>query len=128
MDQTSAAAIRQALAAARTGQLAEACAIAERGLAAGGDPIALNALLGMLRSDLGQPDAAVKNLEIAHAARPRDVRIAANLATALIRTGDLERVLDVATKDLAFSDPSLELARLRGYAANQLGEHSCAIE
>jgi tetratricopeptide (TPR) repeat protein len=128
IDQTTAATIREALAAARTGRLAEASAIAERGLANGGDPIALNALLGMFRSDLGQPEAAVRSLEIAHAARPKDVRIAGNLANALVRANDLARALEIAKKELAFADPMLELARLRGYIANQLGEYAAAIE
>ena len=107
IDQTTAATIREALAAARTGRLAEASAIAERGLANGGDPIALNALLGMFRSDLGQPEAAVRSLEIAHAARPKDVRIAGNLANALVRANDLARALEIAKKELAFPSDSI---------------------
>jgi tetratricopeptide (TPR) repeat protein len=128
VDDTTAAAIRDALSSARAGLLMEAAAIAERALAAGGDPVALNAILGMFRTDLGDVDAAVRHLEIAHSGRPTDVRIATNLVTALIRKNDLSRALNVASRELAFADPTLGLARLRGYAANQLGDCAAAIE
>jgi tetratricopeptide (TPR) repeat protein len=128
IDQGTATAIRQALTAAQGGRLGDACSIAERALAGGGDPVALNAMLGMFRADLGEHDAAVRHLEIARAARPNDVRIAANLTTALIRKGDFRRALEVATRELAFADGNLELARLRGFAADQVEEFEPAIE
>ena len=128
IDGTTAAAIRDALSSARAGRLVEAVTIAERALAAGGDPVALNAMLGMFRTDLGDVDAAVRHLEIAHSGRSNDVRIATNLVTALIRKNDLSRALQVASRELAFSDATLGLARLRGYAANQLGDCAAAIE
>jgi tetratricopeptide (TPR) repeat protein len=128
IDETTAAAIRQALAAARSGRLEEACSIAEHALAAGGDPVALNAMLGLFRTDLGDHRAAIRHLELARSGRPADVRIAANLATALIRNQDFERALEVATRELAFADATLNLARLRGYAADQLQNFEAAIE
>ena len=128
IDDITAAAIREALAAARSGRLSEACATAEQALARGGDPIALNAMLGMFRSDLGELQAAIGHLELAHSARPKDVRIATNLARTLVRAGDLDRAFEVATAELAFADASLELARLRGYAANQLERFEEAAE
>jgi tetratricopeptide (TPR) repeat protein len=121
-------AIRRALAAAQMGRLAEACVTAEQALAAGGDPVALNALLGMLRLDSGDHAAAVRHLEIARAARPDDIRIATNLATALIQTGDLDRALEVASTKLAFADPTLHLARIRGFIADQVGDFAAAVE
>ena len=114
---STATAIQQALAAARMGRLEEACAISARALAAGGDKIALNALLGMLRMDTGDNDLAIRHLDVAHAARPTDLRITTNLARALANAGKMERALEVAVPELAFSDPSLQLARIRGYAA-----------
>ena len=83
---------------------------------------AINALLGSLRLQAGKIDDAVRNLEIAHRGRPSDVRIATNLATALVKTGDLEGALKVARLDLALADPSLALARLVGFAANEVGD------
>lgn len=125
---TAGPALQQALAAAQAGRLQEACVIAEQALASGGDPVPLNALLGMLRTDLKDFDAAVRHLEVAHAARPSDLRIASNLAAALIQSEDLERALQVVSRELAFADPTLQLARIRGYLANQLGEFDLAIE
>ena len=128
LDEITAGAIRRALGAAQAGQLKEACAIAERALATGGDLAALNALLGSLRLQLGETEDAVRHLELAHQHRPRDIRIAANLANALLRLGLHERVLEVATRELAWSDPTLQLARLRGFAADQLLDFPAAIE
>lgn len=113
---------------ARMGRLSDACTIAERGLASGGDKIALNALLGMLRLDLGEHDAALRHLGIAHAGRPNDVRIATNYATALSASGNLERAFEVASRDLAFADKTLQLARIRGYAAQMTGRFAEAAE
>jgi tetratricopeptide (TPR) repeat protein len=128
LDEKTTSAIREALAAAQSGRVAEACLTAERALAGGGDVVALNAMLGMLRSRAGDDEAAIRHLETAHAGRPRDVRIASNLATALARTGNLERALAVASADLAFNDPLLHLARLRGFVADQLGQFDAAAE
>ena len=97
-------------------------------MASGAEVARLNALLGMLRTDLGDHEAAVGHLEIARAARPHDIRIATNLATALVRAGDLAKAYDVATLELALSDRTLQLARLRGFIANQLGDYPAAIE
>jgi tetratricopeptide (TPR) repeat protein len=128
LDNGTAAAIQQALSLARMGRLTDACTTAERALATGGDKIALNALIGMLRLDLGEHGAAIRSLEIAHAGRPNDVRIATNFATALSASGDLERALHVASRGLAFSDPTLQLARIRGYAAQMTGRFAEAAE
>jgi Flp pilus assembly protein TadD len=91
LDDKTASAIREALAAASFGRLADACAIGERALREGGDAAALQAMLGMLKTRMGDLDAAVGHLTMAHAQRPADVLIANNLATALAR---LERHRD----------------------------------
>lgn len=127
-DPNTASAIQETLGLARAGRLPDACVVAERALAAGGDKVSLNALLGMLRLDTGQNEAAIRHLEIAHAGRPADLRIATNLATALVNAGEMDRVLEVATPDLAFSDPTLQLARIRGYAAQMSGRADEAVE
>ena len=127
-DPSTASAIQETLSLARAGRLTDACAVAERALAAGGDKVGLNALLGMLRMDLGESDRAIRHLEIAHAGRPADLKITTNLATALANAGEMDRVLDVASPELAFSDPSLQLARIRGYAAQMSGKAEEAVE
>jgi tetratricopeptide (TPR) repeat protein len=128
LDETTANALRDALAAARSGRLEEACAIAERTLAGGGDPGAVNALLGMLRFDLGDYGRAVEHLEIAHERRPSDVKIATNLANALVSLERFDRAFEVASRELAFADPSLQLARIRGYVADMLLDGVSAVE
>jgi tetratricopeptide (TPR) repeat protein len=128
LDELTAGVIRQALAAAQSGRLKDACAIAEAGLAAGGDLVAINALLGTLKLDLGETEAAVRHLEFAHERRRLDVRIATNLATALVVLERFDRAFDVASRELAFADPTLQLARIRAYAADQLGDFPAAAE
>lgn len=127
-DDTSAMTIRQALAAARAGRLNEACALAERALLAGGDPVAINALLGMLRLDLGEHERAVGHLEFALQHRPSDIRIATDLAGALAALERFDRAFEVASRDLALADPTLQLARMRGAVAVQVKDLAAAIE
>ena len=77
--------IRRALASAAAGRLRDACEIGEQGLARGGDIAALNAMLGMLHFRTSNFEDAVKHLQIAHKARPRDPIVANNLASALVQ-------------------------------------------
>lgn len=127
LDDQTATAIRQALTAASRGMLADACAIGERALAGGGDVAALNAMLGMFRRQSGDIDASIRHLRIAHAARPRDLKIASNLATALAESGQHREALEVITDDLDQADRSMQLARLRGFLAQDLEEFAVAI-
>lgn len=128
LDAATVNAIRQALASAQSGRIGDACATAEQALAEGGDKVALNAMLGMLRGQAGDQKGAIRHLEIAHRARPADVRIATNLASALAAEGDLARAFEVAAPALAFSDPTRQLARMRGHVAQLLSDPAAAIE
>jgi tetratricopeptide (TPR) repeat protein len=127
IDDLTAGAIRQAVAAAAAGRLNDACAIGERALASGGDRAALNAMLGMFRTQSGEHDRAIAHLEIAHRARPSDVRIAQNLASALAHQARYQEALDIATADLGRSDSTLQLLKLRGFLAQSLEEFEMAI-
>lgn len=120
--------MRDALAAARGGRLEDACGLAEEALAAGGDPVTINALLGMARMDLGQTERAIEHLEFAHAQRPSDVRIAADLAAGLASIERFDRVLEIASRERSFADTSLQLARIRGAVAAQIGDFKTAVE
>ncbi len=128
LDDTTAGAIRQALAAAQDRRLEDACVIAERALATGGDPAALNALLGTLRVRNGDPDGALPNLEIAHNLRPDDIRIATNLATVLLALEQFDRSFEIASRERAFADPTLQLPRVRGAAALHCEDFPAAVE
>jgi tetratricopeptide (TPR) repeat protein len=128
LDESTAAVVRQALAAAQVGRIDEACITAERGLASGSDPVVLNALLGTLRLRSGELERAVGHLEFAHELRPGDVKIATSLANALVGLERYDRAFEVARSELAFNDPSLQLARVRGYVADQLLDFEAAVE
>jgi tetratricopeptide (TPR) repeat protein len=128
LDTATLTAIREALTAAQLGRVADACETAERALANGGEVVALNALLGMLRARAGDPDGAIRHLRLAHHGRPLDVKIATNLASALIDKEDYEAALAVTTPELATADISQGLLRLRGYAAQMSGNANAAIE
>ncbi|MFL6764108.1 MAG: tetratricopeptide repeat-containing sulfotransferase family protein [Sphingomicrobium sp.] len=127
LDDTTAAAIHAAVEAARAGRLGDACRIGERALQDGGDEAALNAMLGMFRTQSGELDRAIAHLEMAHRARPADIRIAHNLASALAQQGRYEQALDVLTDELARSDASLQLLKLRGFLAQTLEQFPTAI-
>lgn len=112
---------------ARAGQLASARTIAESALVAGGDIVALNAFLGMVCARSGDLRGAVGHLAAAHKERPADITIACNLIAASIELGELEAAIKVATPELAFSDPSLRVARYRGFVAQALERFDDAV-
>lgn len=114
--------------AAQAGDLPQARRLAEQALVQGGDIVALNAFLGMVRAKAGDLDDAIRHLRKAHEARPGDVTIACNLIAALIDSGDIEGAFDIATRDLSFSDRSLRVARYRGFLAQSLSRFDEAVE
>jgi len=128
LDNQTTNAIREALGAASRGLLAEACQIGERALAGGGDVTALNAMLGMFRCQSGQIEAGIDHLQIAHKARPGDVKIAGNLANALASAGRYKEALDVLTAELARSDKTRQLLKLRGFVAQNVEDYLVSIE
>ena len=128
IDDRTAAVIRHAIAEASAGRLNEACAIAEQALSDAADPIALHAMLGMLRCQAANFETALGHLRIARTARPNDLSIARNLTVALVETGRLEEAYSLTTPDLAKADESLTILRYRGYIAQLLGRAKDAVE
>jgi len=128
IDDRTAAAIRQAIRLASAGRVAEACEHGERALEDGGDSVALNAMLGMLRCRTREFDAALRHLRPAHQARPTDLSITSNLMMALVESGQHEEAFSLATPELARADRSLTIARYRGYVAQLLGNSLAAAE
>lgn len=114
--------------AAQAGDWRRACRLAEGALLQGGDVVALNAFLGMVRARAGEPADAIRHLRHAHRGRPGDATIACNLISALIESGELSDALDVATRELAFADSTLRVARYRGFLAQSLGQFAEAVE
>ncbi|HKC03424.1 MAG TPA: sulfotransferase [Sphingomicrobium sp.] len=98
------------------------------GLADGGDPASLHALLGMLRCRSGDMDRGIGHLRAAHRARPADPVIAGNLASALAELGKFKEALDVVSADLARSDRTFKLLKLRGFLAQSSEEFAVAID
>jgi tetratricopeptide (TPR) repeat protein len=127
IDDLTADAIRRAIASATAGRLSEACGIAQSALEEGGEPAALNALLGMLWGRRGDAERSVQHLRLAHDARPDDLVIATNLASALAQLGRYEEGLSVATEERARSDKSLSLMKLRGFLAQMTDDYRLAI-
>ncbi len=128
VDPTTSEALKHAMSAARAGNVGGARQAAENALVAGGDRVALNAFLGMLMAKSGDGAAAIRHLRIAHRGRPTDATIACNLIAALIDAGDLAAAMDVATLDLATADPSLRVARYRGFLAQSLERFEDAVK
>lgn len=126
LDTKTADTLRQALSAAQGGDLIQACQLAEAGLAAGEDVVALNAFLGMVRARAGDRPRGILHLQKAHAGRPTDGTIACNLIAALIESGDLQAALAVASPELASADASLRIGRYRGFIAQSLGRFETA--
>lgn len=113
--------IRNAVAVASAGRIAEACAIGEQGLANGCDPVPLHAMLGLLLSRQGDFARALTHLEPAFAALPNDPLVARNLVGALVECERYEEAATLLTGDLVALDRSGDLERLRGFVAQQLG-------
>jgi len=127
IDDRTADVIRSAIAAAEAGRLADACEIGERGLAKGGDPVALNALIGAFHCSAADYASAIPYLAAAHEARPADPLIARNFATALTGDERYEDVVSVLSDELVAADRSGALRRLRGFAAQMSGDLALAI-
>ena len=128
IDDRTASAIRQALTAAGGGRINEAVSIGERALAHGGDRLALHAMLGTLHLRSGNTEGGIRHLQEANSIRPSDVVIAGNLANALAQVGEFATALRILRPELAYSDPTLQLGRLRGFVAQSAEEYPTAVE
>ncbi|MGL3822105.1 tetratricopeptide repeat-containing sulfotransferase family protein [Sphingopyxis sp. R3-92] len=128
LDSRTADVLKQAVGAAQAGEVERARQIAEGALANGGDGVALNAFLGMLLARSGDLVGAARHLAAAHQGRPSDATIACNLIAVLIDTGELARAFDVATQEIARADPTLRVARYRGFIAQSLERFPDAVE
>ncbi|MXP40695.1 tetratricopeptide repeat protein [Altererythrobacter soli] len=118
----------RAVIAARQGDFLLARELAAASLDAGPEnAVAHHAFLGMVCARSGDLEAATENLLRAHALRPDDVTIACNLISILMDAGLDGQALTVASEDLAKADPSLRVARLRGFLAQKLEDFAAAV-
>jgi tetratricopeptide (TPR) repeat protein len=128
LDPLTADTLRRAVSMLQSGQAEAARALAADALREGGDRVALNAFIGMILGQNGDPAGAVRHLQVAHKERPDDLVIACNLVSVHIDAGDLAGALGIATRERAFSDPSARIARYRGYLAQTSGDLEAAAE
>src|SRR5215210_6101208 len=119
--------IRSAMTEARAGRTAQACAIAERGIADGADAAVLNAMLGAIHSGAGNFAAAIEPLSKAAKARPNDGSIRFNLVGALLRTERFAEAVALLTDDVVNTDATMNLLRQRAYAAHMDGQLDLAL-
>lgn len=127
IDDQTAAAIREAIAASRSGRVPDAIKIAEQALANGGDPAPLNAMLGSIHCQSGNLDAGIRHLRAANQALPQDPVIASNLATALAQQGEHAAALGVITEEMAKADPSMRLLRIRAFLAQETSNFDVSV-
>ena len=128
IDSQTAEAIREAVTAAGAGRTRDAVRIAERALANGGEAATLNAFLGSLHLKTGNVDSGIQHLRQANKSKPRDPVIAFNLATALAQRHDYAAALEVVSAELAQSDPTMRLERLRGFLTQSLEQFEEAAQ
>ena len=127
LDDQTTSALREAMAAARSGRIPEAVTIGERALANGGDGAALNALLGTLHCQNGDLDAGIRHLKAANTFNPSDPVVASNLATALAQQGDFAGATQLLTDEIVKSDGTHRIQRIRAYVAQQAEDFETAI-
>lgn len=88
----------------------------------------LHAILGRFACESGDFQDGVTELRQALATLPDDVAIRCDLAAALLQLGKFDEALAACDPQLMRTDPTLQLARFRGYAAQQLERWPEAIE
>lgn len=123
----TAAAVQQALALARRGDLAGARGVAEKALSLGKDRPVIQSLLGMFCAQAGDLAAGIAYLRDAWTANPADVGVTFNLAKALMDGGALDDALKVCSEAAASGDISLRLWRLRGYLLQNQENYAAAV-
>ena len=128
LDPKTAEILKIAMAHIRVGNVALATKTAREGLDQSGDPVALNAFLGMISARNGDTTAAAEHLYLAHRGNPTDGVIAGNLIAILIETGDVSAALEIASWELAEQEPSLRIMRYRGFLSQSLDRFADAAQ
>ncbi|WP_037499104.1 tetratricopeptide repeat-containing sulfotransferase family protein [Sphingomonas jaspsi] len=128
IDEPTRAAIGTMIGLARAGRLAEARSSGKNALASVGDPGPVHAILGRMACESGDFDDGVHHLRIAIDALPREPAVRLDLAAALTQLQRFADVLDVLPIDLCRADPTLQMARFRGFAAQSLEDFEQAVE
>jgi tetratricopeptide (TPR) repeat protein len=112
---------------ARSGRMDEAAGRVAIALATSPDDVALLALSGAIACHRGAFELAATHLRRAHAMRPDDPVIRANLADALFQTGDHAGARRLCDEPSARADRTLRLARLGAYLAQENDDADAAV-
>lgn len=112
---------------ARQGQRDEARRVGRAALTAVGDTAPIHSLLGRLACEQGDFADGIAHLRSALDIAPDDIPTRCDLVAALIQTGDLDGAFEACDGPRAQADPSRQLARFRGYVAQQLGNFPEAV-
>ncbi|MGI8931139.1 MAG: tetratricopeptide repeat-containing sulfotransferase family protein [Sphingomicrobium sp.] len=113
---------------ARRGAAGEALQLGTGAINQLGDPAPVHALIGRLACENGDLDAGIAHLRVALEVLPDDFAVRCDLVAALTQTGAVTEALATCDRDRALADPSLQLARFRGYLAQEAGDFATAIE
>lgn len=120
--------LQQIVGLAQQGRLDEAARLVEGVIAHNPEDPAFLALGGAIEFHRRAPHRAISYLEKALGFRPDDPVIRANLVEALLQAGDVQGAYALCDKVHALGDPSLRLARLGAYLAQEVGEFATAVE
>lgn len=112
---------------ARQGRRDEARGIGKEAVTRVTDTAPIHSLLGRLAGEMGDFPDGIAHLRLALEIAPTDVPTRCDLLASLIQTGALEEALAACDMGRALADPSLQLARFRGYVAQELGQYPDAI-
>lgn len=112
---------------ARTGRLDEAAVLAATTTQAHPGDATLAALAGAVEFHRRRFDRAYSYLSVAHRMRPQDQVVRINLAESAFHTGRGAEALALCDESAARADPTLRLARLGAYLAQEMQELPRAI-
>lgn len=127
IDEPTQAAITEMIGHARAGRLADARQAGKTALPRVGSAGPIHALLGRMGCESGDFVDGIEHLAKARLLLPGDRAVLTDLTAALIQMGRFRDAMDVATLDQCAADPSLQMARLRGYAAQQAENYPAAV-
>lgn len=119
--------IEAIVALARQGRMDEAALAANRAMAEGLDGPVIHALTGTIEFHRRRYGPAADYLERAHAAKPEDPVVRRHLVETSHHLQRWDRVLMLVDPGWVRTDPSLQLARIAGHAAQALARPAEAV-
>ena len=127
-DKTPPQVMQQIAGAARNRQLDRAAVLAEQAIAGYPEDSVLAALAGAIEFHRGQFARAIPLLRRALAAHPQDPVIRGNLIEALFKEGNGAAALELCDDASAMADPSLRIAGMGAFLAQDQGDQVRAAE